>query len=310
MRDIARTFSVFTPFDRDASRLRDVYDCLAAQTHTDFEWLIVGREAAPRSERVVTEMALQAAFPVRYVRAEAVSDWDLFWIAVREARGRLFTRLEEGGAFSPRALERLAETWQAIDQHDRAGFSSVLTPYVEDGARPEGNGLPRDVFDSDAVEVRYRYCARGEHWGCDRTDVLRANADVASVENQHPERVIRRRTAPRFRTRYLNERLTKGGLGRRHRWQGHLDDPMPHMLEHVRTLNDDIGWLRFAPEKFFAAAVHYVRYSMHARVSPREQARRLTRSVGKILWGIALPFGVSAYLRDRRRRVQHEQEGG
>ena len=70
-------------------------------------------------------------------------------------------------------------------------------------------------------------------------------------------------------------------------------------LWYRSILNEEIEWLRYAPETFMRSAVDYVRYSMHAGVRIADQPKELC-AMARALWALALPIGISTYLRDAR----------
>ena len=108
----------------------------------------------------------------------------------------------------PEALERFKVHWESIPADRRARFSAVTALCMDEHGRPVGDRFPRDITDSEPLELYFRYRTRGEKWGFQRTDVL--------LEFPFPEppgvsfvseSIVWFAIARRFKTRYVNEYL-------------------------------------------------------------------------------------------------------
>ena len=202
------TFTVFTATHDRAHLLQRVFDSLERQTYRDFEWLIVDDGSTDGTDSMVRDWALRADFPVRYVRQPHSGKHVAFNRGVREARGRLFLSWDSDDGAVPEALERFKVHWGSIPADRRARFSAVTALCMDEHGRPVGDRFPRDITDSEPLELYFRYRTRGEKWGFQRTDVL--------LEFPFPEppgvsfvseSIVWFAIARRFKTRYVNEYL-------------------------------------------------------------------------------------------------------
>ena len=129
--------------------------------------------------------------------------------AIREARGSLFTEIRSADGLVPQALERLKFHWDSIPDDERAGFSAVSALAMDEHGEIIGTRFPADVFDSDSIEIRYRYKVKGDKWGFQRTSVMREQEIpvIPGYTGSIAEAVTWRAIARKYRTRYVNEPL-------------------------------------------------------------------------------------------------------
>ena len=299
----AYTFTVFTPTYNRADTLPRVYESLKAQTFADFEWLVVDDGSTDQTRALVEGWQREAGFPIRYFHQENRGKHAAFNRAVREAKGELLLNLDSDDRCVPNALERLKCHWDSIPGQQRPAFSAVTANCVDQEGKLVGTPFPKDVLDSDPLEMRYRYRVRGEKWGFQRTDVLRQYPFPEALTRQYvPEDVVWTEIARKYKTRFVNEALRIY----------HSDQPsMVHgqepgknaeggRLQHLTVLNRQIGYFRYAPLEFCRSAVHYARFSFHARRGVGRQWADLGPWLARLLWAVFLPVGWAVYFRDKR----------
>lgn len=298
-------FTVFTPTFNRGHVLHRAYESLAAQTFRDFEWLVVDNASVDDTAERVERWGAEAAFPIRYLRNETNIGRQGSWArAIREARGELFTELRSADGLVPTALERLYHHWRSIPAERRDAFSAVSALAMDEHGDLIGTAFPRDVLDSDSIELRARYRVRGDKWGFQRTSILRKQEipQIPGYTGAIAEAVVWRRIARHYRTRYVNERL-------RIYWQDQppgLSRPVVgwvsapgRVLEAEDRLNHDLRWLRVAPLSFVREAVAYVCSGLHAGRSLGAQFVALHPWQARLLWLVGLAPGVAAYLVQR-----------
>lgn len=302
------SFTVFTPTYNRRHTLPAVFESLLAQTYRDFEWLIVDDGSMDGTEDLVASWKTRAWFPIRYLYQKNSGKHIAMNVAAREACGDLFLTLDSDDTCVPEALARLKHHWDAIPDAQRMRFSAVTALYVDEGGQVVGDRFPKDVLDSDSLELCYRYKVRGEKWGFQRTDVLRqfpfpSLPGVSFI----PEGLIWNAIARCYKTRYINE-----GLRVYHsRYQGHelrltegppkQSSAMGMAIWHAGILNDEIEWFWHAPLKFFKSAVHYVRFSQLAGPGAWKEQRTVRTVAARFLTWLAWPVGWLVYVLDRQR---------
>ena len=307
--DSENTFTVFTPTYNRADTLHRVYESLKTQTFRDFEWLIIDDGSTDGTAELAEKWQQEAAFPIRYLWQENQGKHVAFNHAVREARGRFFSPLDSDDACVPSALERFKYHWEAIPADQRGRFSGVAVLCQDQHGRLVGKGLPKDVLDSDSLEIKYKYKVTAELWGFHRTDVLR-QYPFPEVEGASfvPESLVWNAIARRYKILFVNEPLRiyyheEGGQADQLTRSG---NPAKHALVlalwHRTILNNEIDWFRYAPGQFMRSAAHYARFSFHAKASLFDQIKKLDNLRAKLLYILMCPAGLALFLRDRRTR--------
>jgi len=313
----APTFTIFTPTRNRAHVLHRVYDSLVAQTFRDFEWLIVDNGSTDGTTQLVSGWQAAAAFPIRYVwqqNAGLHASWNR---AAREAHGRFLLGVRSADTFVPTALGRFQEVWASIPDTTRDGYVGVSANCVDELGRFIGTPFPATVFDSDALEIRFRYKVRGEKWGFQRIELVRAHP-LPEPENYLgyvPEGLMWMAIARQYRTRYVNEVL-------RTYWQDQAEsmsspkrrsaNAYGEMLDAESLLNHDLRWARHVPLVFLRRAFDYVRMAHHAGRPVTAQLLTLRPSFARILWLAVLVPGSIVYWLDmlRERRADRANAHG
>jgi glycosyltransferase involved in cell wall biosynthesis len=303
MNDSEVTFTVFTPTYNRVHTISRVYESLYSQSFKAFEWVIVDDGSSDNTREIISQWQREAWFPVRYFYQNNRGKHIAFNYGVSEARGELFLSLDSDDSCLPTALEKLYGHWVKIPANQRANFSSVTGLCVNQAGKLVGNKFPKDVTDSDELEIRYKYRVTGEKWGFHRTDVLR-RFPYPDLEGEKfvPEGVVWNLIAKHFRTRYINEVL-------RVYWCG-SEDQLTHggnpsrfskglKYWHMCTLNNDIHLFRYSPWSFYKSAVHFSRFSFHCGEKTTAQFRNI-RASSIALWILALPVGFWAYKKDQK----------
>ena len=316
MNDASYTFTVFTPTFNRAGTLHRVFASLERQTFRDFEWLIVDDGSSDDTRALVDRWSSTAGFTIRYVWQENQGKHFAFNRGVREARGELFLTLDSDDACVPEALERLHHHWQAIPVELREGFSGVTSLCKYEDGRIVGDRFPRDVTDSNSLEMVYRYGVRGEKWGFHRTMVLRDHPFSEILPREYlPEVMAWSRIARRYLTRYVNEALRIYHVDRPSMVTGQRPEKFAagRRLAHRSALNEQLDYFRWSPRRFLHAAGQYARLSLHAGVGVRAQLREVTTIGGRLLWAAMLPAGALLYALDCHRsgasRVDIQERG-
>jgi glycosyltransferase involved in cell wall biosynthesis len=213
------TYTVFTPSYNRAHLLPRVYESLAKQTFRDFEWLIVDDGSKDNTADVVKELTAKASFPVRYVVKPNGGKPTAVNRGAQEARGRLIAILDSDDWYKPQALERFFHHWNSIPKEQQAGFVGVTGLCCFPAGDRLGTYFPQDVFDSDAIDVRYKYKVTGEKSGILRADILRQYPYPEDLGKYVSESLVWNRIAKKYKTRFINEVLTvkefqSGGITR------------------------------------------------------------------------------------------------
>lgn len=305
-------FTVFTPTFNRAATLHRVYESLGLQTFRDFEWLIVDDGSTDETARLVERWQLEASFPIRYLHQENGGKHVAFNRGVANARGELFLSLDSDDACAPESLERLLYWWETIPEEEREGFSAVVTNVADQHGKLNGVPFPRSPLDGNSVEMMMRYKVRGEKWGFQRTDVLRAHPfpEPEGVRHVSPG-VIWREIDMHYKSRFVNEVLRTwwvDEVGKANLTKLSASVLEGRAMHHRQTLNDLLSWFRFNPLEFVKAATNLARYDLLQGKSPGSIVSSVRSPLAKSLVTAMLPIGAALSLRDRRR-IEHRSSG-
>jgi len=306
-RDERPTFTVFTPTYNRADVLDRPHRSLLAQTFADFEWLVIDNASTDATSTLVEDWRASAPFEVTFLRNSENVGFARSWNrAVRAAHGELFVYLRSADELLPDTLERLAAHWDAIPAGRRREFTGVTGLVVDEHRTLIGRPFPRDILDSDAREIFYRYRMRSETFGFNRTDVLRDHLmpEIDGYTGYVPQSMLWRQIARSYRMRYVNEVF-------RVYWQDRTDtmgrptDPAAvapgHVVRSRETLNHDLEWMRYDPVDVYRDAIAFVISSRRLGHGLPRQVASLERPAARALWLAALP---AAYAHAALRRTQ------
>jgi len=286
-------FTVFTATYNRGHTLHRVYESLLAQTLQDFEWLIVDDGSTDDTEARVREMMAEDRMRIRYIKKANGGVHTAHNVAIKQARGELFLRLDSDDACVPHALETLLGQWLQIPESLRHGYSGVSCLSMRPTGEVVGDAYPVDGWDSNYAILQ---SLRGDKWGFHRLDVLREHRfPEFAGERFCPEGLVWARLHDTYKTRCFNtpleicfisdDSITSSMTRTRYR------SPKGTALYYHEQMN------RFGSFRALRHAINYVRFSP-ANGGIRRAIRNATRK-GLVLF--ALPLGLALHVRDRRR---------
>lgn len=299
-------FTVFTPSFNRVGTLPRVYQSLQRQTCRDFEWLIVDDGSTDGTKALITQWQAESNFPIRYIFQENQGKPAAFNNGVREARGQLLLTLDSDDECVPEALERFKYHWDSIPATEKEKFSAVTVLCKDQHGNLVGDKFPCDVFDSNTIEVTFKFGVGGEKWGFQRVDVLK-QFPFPSIPNAKfiSESIVWYDLSRKYKTRYVNEALRIYHLN--DGATDHLSTLSPGVLSgraylHRFVLNELIDWLYRTPRSILRSAINFSRYSFGLGITPATQIKQLRSATAKLLVAAALPVGFAMSIRDRRRQ--------
>lgn len=305
-----RRFTVFTATYNRAHCLHRVADSLAAQTFNDFEWLIVDDGSTDHTRELVETYQRTFDFPVRYRWQRNLGQHYACNRGLGLARGELFCMVDSDDAIVPEALALLDATWRNLPARERGRFFGVGGLCVDERGVLVGDSLPTDVFDTDPLEMTFRWRIKGQKWWCVRTDLLRLHRwQEAPYKSPNPWYDLSRHYRVRLIDRPLKIFYQDDPEQSLSRARGKLH---PEMVRHrnLEILNDYLQFVGFDPLGYLQVAIHLGRCQWHLGVDLKHQWRAVRTPLGRVVWLAAMPLSMLVYLRDRQRRVQIRTSGG
>jgi glycosyltransferase involved in cell wall biosynthesis len=291
------TFTVFTPTFNRSDLLPRVYESLKIQTFRDFEWLVVDDGSTDGTDALVAEWIEESPFPIQYMWQPNSGQHVAINRGIEAAQGYFFCILDSDDWFVPQALERFLYHWESIPDEEKSSFSGVVCLHAYSSGEVVGTGFPRDVIDSDSIEIRTRYRVGGDKIAAHRTEVMRQFPFPEDLGDYVTKSLVWNRRALRYSSRYVSEVLAHkdyrpGGMSDRSTVV-RVTSPVAARLVYQefvsagRPLPVDIAIRNYA---------NYVRYSLHAGVTVKEQIADVP---SKLFWWVSFPVGAGFYFKDR-----------
>jgi glycosyltransferase involved in cell wall biosynthesis len=296
--DFRWSFTVFTPTYNRAHLLPRLCECLEKQTFRDFEWLVVDDGSTDNTREVVEELQRKVSFPVRYVSKPNGGKPTAVNRGVQEAQGRLFAILDSDDWYVPETLDRFWFHWQSIPADAREGFVGVTGLCSYPSGELIGTRFPKDVFDSDAIDLRFRHKVEGDKGGFVRTDIMLRFPYPEDLGKFVSESLVWNRIAQTHKTRFVNEVLTikeylPSGLTAKGRLL-HVQNTKGALL-CVKELMDLGNRLPLKPR--VRAYANYVRHSLHQGIPFGQQ---IAGAPSKPLFCACYPLGLYLRISDLR----------
>lgn len=118
--------SVITPCWNRGSLLKRVWDSLAQQTYTNFEWIVGNDGSTDNTNELVALLAHQSSFPVTLVTSSCrVGKSRIDNEAVKVCKGEFIIWCDSDDCFTSNALEFLINTWDSIPCDQQNQFCGV-----------------------------------------------------------------------------------------------------------------------------------------------------------------------------------------
>jgi glycosyltransferase involved in cell wall biosynthesis len=286
-------FTVFTATYNRGPSLGRVYESLLSQTLRDFEWLIIDDGSTDDTEARVGEMVDEGRLMIRYIKKNNGGVHTAHNVAIREAKGAFFLRLDSDDACMPHALETFRNIWLDIPADATNLYSGVSCLCSRPSGEIVGDEYPSSPWDSEYAALE---SLRGEKWGCHRVEILREYPFPEFFgERFCPESLVWARLHDKYKTRCINIPL---------RIYFESGDSITSSMTRTRyqsprgvALYYNEQMARARKIRAFRNAVNYVRFSLEGGGVVQAFC-----SARKKVWVLmALPFGVTVYLRDRLR---------
>ena len=304
-------FTVCTPTFNRAGLLPRAYESLARQTCQDFEWLVVDDGSTDNTREVIETLMAQGKIAVRYFSKRNGGKHTALNLAVREAKGELFTVIDSDDWFDPRALERMKCHWDQVPISDRPRLKGVCGLFAYENGEIVGDKFPADVMEADDLDIDLRYDIEGDKIGFTRTEVMREfpfpedlSGDVKGVV-YIPESIVWHRMGRKYPTRFVNEvfaikEYQRGGITDRGRVIQARNSKATLLYIHEMLTCGRRLPLKHAIKNYS----NYLRHSLHENLSLGDQMKKVPSRLWCVL---CLPIACYLWRRDRRAFSRDER---
>ena len=196
--------TILTPTFNRAHLLPRLFESLTHQTDFDFEWLVMDDGYTDgTSDLFAGKTFLSAPFPIRYYRQENGGKHRALNAGVKQAKGDFIFIADSDDWLLPQSVAIVGQHTSAIA--DDNIFAGVAGLDVFDDGRIVGTGLPQDIIDCNAMDIRYRYHVDGDLKEVFKTTVLQ-EFPFPEIQDEKfcPEQLVWFRIAQKYKLRYFN----------------------------------------------------------------------------------------------------------
>jgi len=196
--------TILTPTFNRAHLLPRLFESLTHQTDFDFEWLVMDDGSTDgTSDLFAGKTFLSAPFPIRYYRQENGGKHRALNAGVKQAKGDFIFIADSDDWLLPQSVAIVGQHASAIA--DDNTFAGVAGLDVFDDERIVGTGLPQDIIDCNAMDIRYRYHVDGDLKEVFKTTVLQ-EFPFPEIQDEKfcPEQFVWFRIAQKYKLRYFN----------------------------------------------------------------------------------------------------------
>lgn len=196
--------TILTPTFNRAHLLPRLFESLTHQTDFNFEWLVMDDGSTDgTSDLFAGKTFLSAPFPIRYYQQENGGKHRALNAGVKQAKGDFIFIADSDDWLLPQSVAIVGQHASAIA--DDNTFAGVAGLDVFDDERIVGTGLPQDIIDCNAMDIRYRYHVDGDLKEVFKTTVLQ-EFPFPEIQDERfcPEQLVWFRIAQKYKLRYFN----------------------------------------------------------------------------------------------------------
>ncbi len=300
-------FTIFTATYNRKDLLPRAYESVKKQTFRDFEWLIIDDGSTDGTGELVRQWQAEADFPIVYKWQVNGGKHTAFDEATRIHRGELITALDSDDEMVPQSLERYKFHWDKLTPEEKDQTGCIICLTSDQNGNIVGDKFPKDWQITDLMKMYIgSHRIKGEKGGLIKSETFKMYPYPEEIRNVYiPEEVFLQKMAKDWKVLCINEVLRIYWVDERDDHDG--DNMMKpknfrgNRLLHLAYLNYTMRLFWREPRKFVANAAYFVKLSLHLGIGIGQQFKEIRTASGKLLWLVALPFGIGLYLKDRKR---------
>ena len=196
--------TILTPTYNRAKLLERLYQSLCQQTYQDFEWIVVNDGSKDNTDVIVQSFIDEGKISINYIKQENGGKHRAVNRGVKEAKGELIFIADSDDWLLPNSIEIVAEVYKDIANEQ--SFAGVCGLDVYANGTVIGGGMPQEVIDCNAIDIRMIHHVSGDLKEVFKTDVLR-EIPFPEIEGERfcPEVVVWNRIAKKYKLRYFNK---------------------------------------------------------------------------------------------------------
>lgn len=281
--------TVFTPTYNRGHLLPELFRSLCHQEFTDFEWVVVDDGSKDDTETVMREiMDREHTFPISYFKTPNGGKHRAVNFGAKEAKGELFFIADSDDTLTDDSLQRVAEAFEPL--RDKEEMGGVCGLDCQKDGSIIGSGLPQEVIDCNALDIRFLYHVTGDLKEVFRTSVLR-EIPFPEIEGERfsPEALTWNRIAVKYKLRYFNRPIYRAE---------YQQDGLTSRIVRIRMESPVASMMCYQEMTIYAiplkekikAAINYWRFRLCAKGGEKPKM--------KWYWNVLMPLGWLMHLKD------------
>lgn len=198
------TITVLTPTYNRARLLERLYQSLCQQTYQDFEWILVNDGSMDHTDEIVESFTAEKKINIHYIKQENGGKHRAVNHGVKEAKGEVIFIADSDDWLLPNSLETTAKVYHDIANDP--SFAGICGLDVYADGTIIGGGMPQEVIDCNAIDIRMIHHVGGDLKEVFKTNVLR-EIPFPDIDGERfcPEVVVWNRIAKKYKLRYFNK---------------------------------------------------------------------------------------------------------
>lgn len=291
---MANLITVFTPTYNRGAFLYKIFESLSQQTFKDFEWIVVDDGSSDNTKDMMDKIIAGChSFPIRYINKENGGKHTAINLGTKLAKGELFFIVDSDDTLMDTALQTVADEWNKVKDNVQIGGIVGLDVNSKTG-EIIGGGLPQDVIDCDAMEIRYKYHVNGDLKEVFKTDVLR-EFPFPEIKGERfcPEQLVWFRIAQKYKLRYVNKPIYKVEYQPDGITSGIVKARMESPVATCMTYSEMLAYSIPFVQKI-KAAINYWRFRCCVQTNTSQVPRV------KYFWWVFRPMGYLMHIKDRK----------
>jgi glycosyltransferase involved in cell wall biosynthesis len=285
--------TVFTATYNREHTLNVLYNSLINQTFKDFEWLIVDDGSTDGTKEFIERIQLENKLNINYHYKNNGGKHRAINLGVKLAKGELFFIVDSDDYLVEQALETIRDVYSEVKSDPVfAGISGLkVFPTLE----PTGGEMKYPIVDSNALDIRMKYCVKGDLAEVYKTIILENYPfpDIAD-EKFCAEGLIWNRIAQKYKIRYTNRKIyvceyLEGGLSNMS-VKNRINSPT-----YATTIYKDLFSYNIPFNYKIKAGINFWRFAFYRK----ESFLNLIKEIGWLSL-LVLPISVLFYLNDKK----------
>jgi glycosyltransferase involved in cell wall biosynthesis len=292
--------SVLTPTWNRAQYLERVWQGLAKQTFTNFEWIVANDGSEDETREVVRKLAGSSKFPVVFIDAsEHIGKPRMDNELIKHARGKFVLWNDSDDYLVPEALARLLEVWNFIPAAKRGDYIGLTALCASpDGLVQSSNTPSGEIFDTTWNELIEKYRVHGDKLFFVQTELIKTHR-FAEVDFMVTESSFWKDFSD-LKTRFIPEvvKIVDRSAPNRISFSGKMEYCRGKAYGIALSDTTEAAG-RWSLKTRLWKAITYYRYCVHGELSFRAAKKLWNGNLPHALFASAYPLGWCFALKDR-----------